>query len=116
MNIANCRLMGLASRPQLPPLDVKSVIITIIIIIYTVRDQGGRYRDALLYLQRLSQVQISVRSSICFSEKAVATGAPSCYYCTVQMHEVVITLGKICLVRSRRCCIQQMHLAMSLYE
>ena len=29
MNIANCRLMGLASRPQLPPLDVKSVIIII---------------------------------------------------------------------------------------
>ena len=32
MNIANCRLMGLALRPQLPPLDVKSVIIIIIII------------------------------------------------------------------------------------
>ena len=32
MNIANFRLMGLASRPQLPPLDVKSVIIIIIII------------------------------------------------------------------------------------
>ncbi len=29
MNIANCRLMGLALRPQLPPLDVKSVIIII---------------------------------------------------------------------------------------
>ncbi len=27
MNIANCRVMGLASRPQLPPLDVKLVII-----------------------------------------------------------------------------------------
>ena len=26
MNIANCRLMGLALRPQLPPLDVNSVI------------------------------------------------------------------------------------------
>ena len=31
MNIVNYRLMGLASRPQLPPLDVKSVIIIIII-------------------------------------------------------------------------------------
>ena len=30
MNIVNYRLMGLASRPQLPPLDVKSVIIIII--------------------------------------------------------------------------------------
>ncbi len=29
MNIANCRLMGLALRPQLPPLDAKSVTITI---------------------------------------------------------------------------------------
>ena len=35
MNIANCRLitmMGLALRPWLPPLDVKSAILTIIII------------------------------------------------------------------------------------
>ena len=52
----------------------------------------------------------------CFPEKAAATWAPSCSYCTVQMHEVVITLGKICLVRSRLCCIQQMHPAMLLYE
>ena len=29
MNIAICRLMGLALRPQLPLLDVKSVIIRI---------------------------------------------------------------------------------------
>ena len=34
MNVANCRLMGLALRPQLPPLDVKSVIIIRIIIVY----------------------------------------------------------------------------------
>ena len=26
MNIANCRLMGLALGPQMPPLDVKSVM------------------------------------------------------------------------------------------
>ena len=32
MNIAKYRLMGLASRPQLPPLDVK--IETIIIIMH----------------------------------------------------------------------------------
>ena len=36
MKIANCRLMGLASRPQLPPLDVRSVIIMIIIVIESV--------------------------------------------------------------------------------
>ena len=33
MNTVNCCLMGLASRPQLPPLDVESVIIIITIII-----------------------------------------------------------------------------------
>ena len=33
MNTVNCRLMGLASRPQLPPLDVKSIIIIDIMIL-----------------------------------------------------------------------------------
>ena len=31
MNIANCRLMGLALQPWLPSLDIKSVIMMIII-------------------------------------------------------------------------------------
>ena len=33
MGIVNCRLMGLASQPLLPPLDVKSVIISNVVMI-----------------------------------------------------------------------------------
>ena len=44
MNIVNCRLMALASRPQLPPLDVKSVIIIIMQCQRELRMQGDHIK------------------------------------------------------------------------